>query len=59
MRRTIPLKHEGKHVGEAVCEVDQEGCRVISTNITDPEVKRLFEEDILSLSIPREKKEEE
>lgn len=58
MRRTVPLRHEGKHVGEAVIEVDQEGCRVLSTNITDPEVKRLFQEDILRLSIPRERKDD-
>lgn len=52
MRRVVPLRHHGKHVGTAVIEVDQEGCRVISTDITDPEVKRMFEEDILRMEIP-------
>lgn len=56
MRRIVPLRHNGKHVGEAVIEVDQEGCRVLSTNITDSEIKEKFEKDILRLQIPLEKR---
>ena len=51
VRKTVPLRHHGVEVGEAVIECDENGVRVLSTNITDPEVKRLFEEDILRLTV--------
>lgn len=58
MKRTVPLNHHGKHVGFAILEVDHTGVRVTSTNITDPEVKELFEKDILRMALPMPEKEE-
>lgn len=56
--RTVPLMREGKRVGEAVVESDEKGTRILSTTFTDPEIKRLFEEDVLRLAaVPKDKEE--
>lgn len=40
--KTVPLKWDDKVIGSCVVEQDSKGVRVVSTDITDPDVRELL-----------------
>jgi hypothetical protein len=57
LQRVVPLKFKGKVVGSAVIEADEKGVKVLTTNITDPELREMLEGAPPSFSIKNTKVE--